>query len=96
MGTLHYGSSGQEFPFDDRLLSHLKAVIVGKLRRGEGFMLTWTETEGQQSHSIWLYPSIPLHFVFEREEHFPLDRSIFEALSTGANGSDGLRLTTAI
>ncbi|MFZ4841381.1 hypothetical protein [Mycetocola saprophilus] len=96
MGALHYGTDGVPFTFEDRLLSHLKAVIVGKLRRGEGFMLTWTEPEGGPSHSIWLYPSIPLHFVFDREEHFPLDRSIFEALATGANGSDGLRLTTPI
>jgi hypothetical protein len=41
MGTLNYAKTTVEF--DDRVLAHLKVVIVSKLRRGEPLQLSWKE-----------------------------------------------------
>src|SRR5690606_2111885 len=40
MGTLFYGSQGTPIDINDRALSHIKVVIVAKLRRGEAFTLS--------------------------------------------------------
>lgn len=38
MGSLRY--DGQWVEFDDDVLAHLQIVIIGKLRRGESFLMS--------------------------------------------------------
>jgi len=38
MGRLIYGARGMHIEVEDRLLAHLQAVVVSKVRRNEGFM----------------------------------------------------------
>ncbi|RFA20051.1 DUF7882 family protein [Subtercola boreus] len=89
MGTLIYGSPGTSLPFDDRLLSHLQAVILAKLRRDEKFGFTCVT--GENGHtSIWVHPAIPLVFTFDSATRAPLNRAWVEKLMQTANGTAGL------
>ena len=42
MGKLHY--DGASIDIDDRVLAHLQIVIVNRLRRKEGFPMSWLNT----------------------------------------------------
>jgi hypothetical protein len=79
---------------DDRLLAHLKVVIVTKLRRDEKFTFSWKysvqDDEGRST--IWLHPAIPVQFVFGEDMAPELNREWLEALIATANTGDGLRL----
>lgn len=45
------------FDIEDRMLWHLRLVIMNKFRRGESFMLQLPDgNEGQRS--LWLHPSV--------------------------------------
>ncbi|PII81366.1 hypothetical protein BMH31_13155 [Leucobacter sp. OLIS6] len=88
MGYLHY-SGMESFAFDDRLLTHLRTVILGKLNLQESLVLTWTR-DGQQ-HSIWLHPTVPIHFEFDSEATPELNPQWIEQLLALANSSGGLR-----
>jgi len=90
MGYLHYGS-GHRFEFDDHLLAHLRSVILSKLLLQESFVFTWVDFGEQRS--IWLHPSLPLQFEFDRQTTPELDREWLEHLSLLANSPGGLRLT---
>ncbi|WP_449279145.1 DUF7882 family protein [Leucobacter sp. GX0328] len=88
MGHLHYGL-GESFEFDDRLLTHLRTVILSKFALQEALALTW-HTETTQ-HSVWLHPSVPLHFEFDVPETPELNRAWLEKLRDLANSAGGLR-----
>lgn len=90
MGLLTY--DGIEVEFDDRLLAHLHVVIVQKLRRGESFCFTWRDelTSGGGRSSLWLHPSIPLHFKFYGSRSPVLNRAWIATLSLSSNSSQGL------
>lgn len=90
MGFLHYGET-RSFGFTDRELTHLRTVILGKLNLQESLVFTWID-EGAQ-HSVWLHPTIPLHFEFEAEVSPELNPAWVEQLLTLANSPAGLRLT---
>ncbi|WP_158867037.1 DUF7882 family protein [Leifsonia sp. AG29] len=90
MGTLHY--DGVEIRFDDEVLAHLETVIVNKLRRREGFVLSWRQPTIGRS-TVWLDPSIPLRFEYDSEEAPHLERDWVESLMVSANGSGGLVVT---
>lgn len=92
MGYLHYGVREDAFHFDDWQLSHLKIVIAAKLRRGESFLFSWVDETTNATQSLWLNPSIPLHFEFEKVEEKALNRAWAEALSISANSGGGLTL----
>lgn len=94
MGTLYYGSGGNPIEIEDRALAHLKVVISTKLRRGEGFTLTWRHPDDQPRgrSTIWLDHSIPLRFVFDDPEPTELSRTWLEALATSARSSGGIHL----
>ena len=89
MGFLHYGET-RSFAFSDRELSHLRTVILGKLNLQESLVFTWLD-EGSQ-HSIWLHPTIPLHFEFETQVAPELNPLWTEQLLALANSPTGLRL----
>lgn len=94
MGTLIYdGTDG--FTFDDRVLGHLQAVITAKLRRREGFLLTWIDRSSSQEgllRSIWLDPSISVQFVFAHPVVPELNREWLTILTEKANSNSGLML----
>ncbi|WP_368496504.1 ATP-dependent DNA ligase [Herbiconiux sp. A18JL235] len=92
MGTLIYGPHGSEFEFDDRLLAHLRVVIVTKFRRRESFTLSWEvhRDSGGGRISLWLDPSIPLQFHFRGSREPALNREWIENLATIAGTTTGL------
>lgn len=89
MGYLHYGGL-ETFSFDDRALTHLRTVILGKMNLQESLVFTWIH-DGKQ-HSIWLQPSVPVHFEFDTEETPELNPEWIEQLLVLANSPAGLRL----
>jgi hypothetical protein len=93
MGALLYGSSSVEIEFDDRTLAHLRAVIGAKLRRGEGFFLSWAEdsSKGTSRNSIWLDSRIALRFRFSSSERIEFNREWLNALARSADLPEGLR-----
>jgi hypothetical protein len=92
VGKLIYDSSESEFEFDDRLLAHLRVVIVTKLRRSESFTFTWDipMSAGGGRMSLWMQPSIPLQFRFYGSREPALNREWIEALSQVASSVVGL------
>ena len=93
MGRLYYGATGTEIHFDDRLLAHLKVVIVAKLRRDEKFTLSWQREETDAGRcTVWLHPAIELQFEFDERERPPLNREWVDQLMATANSGDGMRV----
>ncbi|GAA1439656.1 DUF7882 family protein [Leifsonia poae] len=90
MGTLTYDGATIEFP--DRLLAHLQIVIVTKLRRREGFAMTWQHPEDLDDgrSAIWLDASIPLHFTFDGPRPAAMSREWLSKLTDTANANTGL------
>ncbi len=93
MGYLLYGRPAEEIEIEDRVLAHVKIVILTKLRRGEPFPFSFQHEDGEEGRStVWLHPAIPLHFKFHESKQPELDRVWLEALMKTANSVDGLRL----
>lgn len=94
MGTMYYGGPGTAIHIEDRALAHLKVVIATKLRRGESFTLSWQHPadEPRGRSTVWLHPSIPLHFVFDEPEPPELSREWIHDLANSANTSGGITL----
>ncbi|MBO1902412.1 hypothetical protein J4H92_10680 [Leucobacter weissii] len=89
MGSLYYGE-GARFTFDDRLLTHLRTVILGKLNLQESLVFTWSG-DGRQ-HSIWLHPAVSLRFEFDDEATPEINHAWIERLLALANSGSGLRI----
>ena len=94
MGTLLYGSPPSEIPMDDRLLAHLKVVIVNKLRRSEPFLLSWeiSPDEGSGRRSVWMHESIPLQFRFVGGRAPSLNNTWIEQMMLASMSNEGLRI----
>ncbi|MCU1634795.1 MAG: hypothetical protein JWQ68_34 [Cryobacterium sp.] len=94
MGKLIYGTPGTEIELDDRVLAHLKVAIVTKLRRDEKFLLSWQHGQegGGGRSSIWIHPSIPLHFKFNGNSQPALNKTWLEELMLTANSTGGLHI----
>lgn len=94
MGKFIYGTPSISVDFDDRVLVHLKAVIVSKVRRGESFSFTWdyTAASGSGHSTIWIHPTIPLQFDFHGSREPTLNRRWIEELVRLSNSPSGLRL----
>ena len=90
MGYFCYGGLDR-FDFDDRVLTHLRAVILAKYNLQESLVFTWT-FEGKQ-YSLWLHPTVPLRFEFDHEETPELNPLWKEQLMMLANSPGGLRLS---
>lgn len=90
MGVLVYGGQ-KAIEFDDRLLAHLEIVIVSKLRRHEGFLLSWKDDAGPDSGrvAIWLDPAIPLVFNYEQIPG-EINRAWLESLIAASNSTRGI------
>ena len=94
MGKFIYGTPSISVEFDDRILAHLKVVILAKLRRNESFSFSWeyTSAQGSGHSSIWLHPAIPLQFDFYGKKDPSLNRIWLEEMVQLANTPNGLRI----
>ena len=92
MGVLQYND--EEFDFDDRALFHLQIVISTKLRRGEDFMLSWTQPieRGSGRHAIWIDNGIPLHFYYNGSRAAAVNREWIEDLLLSSTRAGGMVL----
>jgi len=95
MGKLYYGAARFEIEFDDRVLAHLQLVMTGKLRRSEGFLLSWgTPAErGSGRSMVWIHPATDLHFQFAGSGRPAVNRDWLERLAVLANTATGLYVT---
>ena len=93
MATLTYDGTAVEF--DSRVLTHLQIVIVNKLRRHDGFLMSWKDSVdvGDGRSAIWIDPSIPLYFRFDGSRVPRIDEGWLERLGESANSSTGLIVT---
>lgn len=94
MGRLIYGIPDSEVEFDDRVLAHIKAVIVAKLRRNESFTLSWDNppSAGGGRTSVWMHPSIPVQFEFFGNREPKVNRTWIDDLMNSANSPGGMRI----
>lgn len=94
MGKFIYGTPAIAVDFDDRVLAHLKVVILSKVRRGESFTFSWeyTVASGSGHSSIWIHPTIPLQFDFLGSREPSLNRAWVEELVKLSNTPSGLRV----
>ncbi len=97
MGTLVYNGTA-EFTFDDRVLAHLQIVLGLKLRRREGFLMTWTDrTSGEDViTSAWMDPSLSLLFRYSGTQIPAINKEWLMLLTESSNSSSGLRLDDEI
>jgi hypothetical protein len=86
LGQFFYGSNGREVQIDDRLLTHLKIVILSKLRRGESFAFTWTlePSHGEGRGTVWLSPGVEVEFRFAGSREAGVNRAWIQALNATA------------
>jgi hypothetical protein len=93
VGTLTYDSK-LVATFDDRILAHLQVVIWAKLRRGEQFGFTWTDSQrgGMGRTSIWINPAISLSFDYYGGKQPAINPKWVEALTKAANSAGGLQV----
>jgi hypothetical protein len=91
MGQFCYESRVIEI--DDRLLAHLKFVILSKLRRAECFAFNWADEDenGGSRSTFWMHPYLALEFKFDSSTPAVLNRPWLEALMDSANAMSGLR-----
>jgi len=94
MGTLYYGAQRVPVEVEDRLLAHLKAVILVKLRRQESFALNIRESAdaGSGRHTLWIHPALDLHFQFLGSRPPALDRELLSDLEQQASSARGIDL----
>ena len=92
MGTLKYGSA--DYEVDDRVLAHLRVVIVQKLRRRESFLLSWDHhaANGGGRTSLWLTDGVVLGFIFFGSRQATLDREWLDRMMAASHSVMGLNL----
>ncbi|GAA1002162.1 DUF7882 family protein [Subtercola frigoramans] len=90
MGKIFYGANETCIEVEDRLLAHIKVVIINKLRRDEKFTLSWVNALGDVPgrNTIWLHPAIEIRFGFDDPVRPALNREWIEALMRTANGGE--------
>ena len=89
MGNMHYDGTSVEF--DDRLLTHLQIVIVQKFRRGDHFLMSWLQEDGDGGRtSLWMSPTVPVHFKFFGSRVPTIDEGWLQRLGASADSSTGL------
>lgn len=91
MGTLFYSDTRTPITIEDRALSHMLIVVLSKLRRGEGFGLSW-DKDGGGRNTVWINPTSTLQFEFSGEPESTINHSWIEALDRAADSTMGLSL----
>lgn len=92
MGRFIYDAAMNSVEIDDRVLAHLRVVVMNKLRRSESFMFDVDVGDGSGRRSFWLNPSVPLQFHFYGSRHPQLNRAWIEELMQVASGPNGLTI----
>lgn len=94
MGKFMYSTPATSVEFDDRVLAHLRVVIIAKLRRGESFTFSWVNTSesGGGRNCVWLNPCVSLQFEFYGSKEPDLNRKWLEALACLTNTPAGLQI----
>ncbi|MEO6116839.1 MAG: hypothetical protein ABIP33_10685 [Pseudolysinimonas sp.] len=97
MGTLFYGASRLPIRIDDRILAHVKAVVTAKMRRGEGFLISWSDSAevGHGRSSVWVHPSCDLHYKFDGGNPPKLDPDLLEEMNVESIQPRGIELADA-
>lgn len=92
MGTLRYGTESLEL--EDRTLAHVQLVVVSKLRKGEGFLLSWTidPSQGSGRFSLWVESGVPIVFRFTGSRPIAINRTWLEAMLDRSYTVAGLEL----
>jgi hypothetical protein len=75
---------------DDRLLAHLRVVMVSKMRNHEAFTVSWSMdvSQGGGRETLWVHPSIPLRFRFFGSRPPAINRAWIDLMLTAANRGD--------
>jgi hypothetical protein len=78
--------------FEDRLLAHLQAVIMAKVRRGESFPFTWKDdiSTGGGRTTVYIHPNVSLVFKYHGSRTPQLSPAWLHALTYNANSGRGL------
>ena len=92
MGRFIYDNSGNSIDIEDRVLAHLRIVIMNKLRRSESFMFDVEVGDGSGRRSFWLSPSVPIQFHFFGSRTPRINREWVEELMAVASGPHGLSI----
>jgi hypothetical protein len=94
MGILYYGSARIAIELDDRMLAHLQAVFLMKLRRHESFPLSWRDDQevGDGRSTVWVTPSTDLHFKYAGGRVAQTDKDLLERLAVAAGSTHGIDL----
>jgi hypothetical protein len=97
MGTLFYGADRTAIRVDDRILAHLRVVITAKMRRGEGFLLSWSDSLaiGDGRSSVWVHPACDLHYKFDGGTSPKLDPGLLDQLNVDSIQARGIELAEA-
>ena len=92
MGILFYGAMRTKVDVADFLLRHLEIVVATKLRRGEAFMLSWTDKEamGESRSACWIHEATDLHFKYSGSQSPAIDRDLIDKMIEMANTNGGL------
>ncbi|WP_382303845.1 ATP-dependent DNA ligase [Herbiconiux sp. UC225_62] len=75
---------------DDRLLAHLRIVLVSKMRNHEAFTVSWSMevSQGGGRETLWVHPSIPLRFRFFGSRPPAINRAWIDLMLTAASRGD--------
>jgi len=92
MGRFIYESSGNSVDIDDRILAHLRIVVMNKFRRSESFMFDVEVGDGSGRRSFWMSPSVPVQFHFFGSRPARINCEWVEELMLVASGPHGLIL----
>jgi len=97
VGTLFYGAGRLPIRIDDRILAHVKAVVTAKIRRGEGFLISWTDSAevGDGRSSVWVHPQCDMHYKFDSGTPPKLDPALLEQLNIASIQARGIELSDA-
>ncbi|MFT4211102.1 MAG: ATP-dependent DNA ligase [Microbacterium sp.] len=80
------------FDIDDRVLAHIRLVVMNKLRRNEPFMMHLDRIDGLGPKSLWIHPAVPLVFHFFGSRSPVINRAWVEALMAEASGAHGMTM----
>jgi len=72
-------------------------VITAKMRRGEGFLLSWTDSAevGHGRSSVWVHPGCDLHYKFDGGTPPKLDPTLLEEMNIESIQARGIELADA-
>jgi len=92
VGKFIYGATAVSVDLDDRVLAHLRVVIMTKLRRNESFMFDIDVGGGNGRRTFWIHPSVPIQFHFFGGRQPRLNRAWIEEMIRIASGTTGLTI----